>query len=94
MSPSGQAETDFSNLALGGILWDANGHSLALINEKEVKVGDVVGDYRVKAIQRDAVMLDKDGESLVLRITFDEQTAPTPAKGAPTQPKKVKGKGR
>ena len=60
-----------STPVLYGILWDAGGDSIALINDAEVRVGDAVGDYRVKAIRQDAVVLDNEGEPLVLQITFE-----------------------
>src|SRR3989338_2147352 len=31
---------------LSGVVWDPGGHSVALINNQEVKVGDLVGLYR------------------------------------------------
>ena len=60
-----------SSLSLLGILWDARGSSLALINDSEVKVGDMLGDYQVAEIRQDAVVLMRDGEPLVLQITFE-----------------------
>lgn len=63
---------DFSSPVLLGIVWDPNGHSIALINDTEAKVGDVLGDYRVDEIRKDAVVLMRDGEPLVLTITFED----------------------
>ena len=60
-----------SKPVLYGILWDPTGHSIALINDAEVKQGDRVGDYEVKEIQHDAVVLDDGGEPVVLTIAFD-----------------------
>ena len=56
---------------LYGILWDPGGHSLALINDVEAKVGDVVGDYQVKEIRRDAVVLSSGGGPVVIQISFE-----------------------
>jgi len=56
---------------LYGILWDAGGRSIALINEKEVTVGDAVAGYQVKAIRPDAVVLEAEGEVVELRIMFE-----------------------
>ena len=56
---------------LYGILWDPEGHSIALINDGEVKVGDSVGGYRVKEIRQDAVVLTSGGVPVVLEIAFD-----------------------
>ena len=57
---------------LRGILWDPSGRSIALINDMEVNVGDLIGGYRVDAIRQDAVVLTVDGgEPLVLQLEFD-----------------------
>ena len=56
---------------LYGILWDPGGASLALINDAEVKVGDVIGTYRVAEIRPDAVVLNNGGAPVVLQISYD-----------------------
>lgn len=57
---------------LRGILWDPSGRSIALINDMEVNVGDLIGGYRVDAIRQDAVVLTVDGgEPLVLQLEFE-----------------------
>lgn len=61
-----------SSLMLSGILWDPSHHSIALINDQEVTVGDTIGGYQVTAIRQDAVVLARDGQSVVLRLAFDE----------------------
>ena len=68
-----------SKPVLYGILWDPGGNSIALINDGEVKVGDMVGEYRVKEIRNDAVVLDNGGEPVALTIAFDA----LPSKPAP-----------
>ena len=65
---------------LYGILWDPHGASLALINDSEVKVGDVIGTYRVTEIRQDAVVLANGSSPLVLQISFDTPP-PSGAKG-------------
>lgn len=64
---------DASLPLLGGILWDPAGRSIALLNEKETMVGDVVGGYRVAEIHEDQVVLEQEGRRVTLRITFEEQ---------------------
>ena len=66
-----------SKPVLYGILWDPAGRSIALINDTEVREGDRVGDYEVKDIQHDAVVLDNGGEPMVLRIAFDAPPKPS-----------------
>lgn len=54
---------------LQGILTDASGESLAVINEKIVKKGERVADNIIKAIEADSVLLQKDsGEEWTLRM--------------------------
>jgi len=72
-------------LQLGGILWDPGGHSIALINGTEVKLGETVEGYQVSEIRQDAVVLTRDGQQpVVLQISYDEPEAhaPTPQRGA------------
>ena len=68
-----------SKPVLYGILWDPGGHSLALINDVEVGVGQAVGTYQVAEIRRDAVVLTDGGQSIVLEINFEVPTAPPEA---------------
>ena len=65
-----------SDLLLTGIVWDSAGGSFALINETEVAVGDTIGGYQVIEIQRDAVVLVRDGKPLMLQMSFGERTEP------------------
>ena len=61
-----------STPVLSGVLWDPKGQSIALIDDKEMKVGDRVADYRVLEIQQNSVVLGNDGgERMVLQITFE-----------------------
>jgi hypothetical protein len=61
-----------SKPVLYGILWDSGGQCLALINDTEVKVGDMVGEYQVTEIRKDAVVLTAGGESMVLELQFEK----------------------
>jgi hypothetical protein len=73
IAPSGgSARVTGAAPVLAGILWDPQGTSMALINETEVRVGDVIEGYDVVEIQEDAVVLQGgSGEPLVLRISFE-----------------------
>jgi hypothetical protein len=62
---------------LFGILWDPQGQSIALLNDGEAKVGDVVEGYKVLEITRDTVVLENGPEPIILQITFDEEPAPS-----------------
>ncbi len=68
----GLGQTDLSKPVLFGILWDQGGKSIALVNDMEAKVGDVIGPYRVVEIRPDAVILSDGGEPLVLTIAFED----------------------
>ena len=68
-----------SRPVLYGILWDPGGHSLALINDAEVNVGDTVAGYKVSEIRRDAVVLTNGGEPVVLQIAFEERPSDLPS---------------
>lgn len=56
---------------LYGIVWDAGGKSIALLNGAEAKVGDTIEGYRVIEIRHDAVVLNSGGDPVVLQINFD-----------------------
>lgn len=71
--PSSSEPVDLSLPLLGGVLWDSAGRSIALLNDKEAMVGDMVGGYRVAEIHSDYVVLDQDGRQVTVRITFDQQ---------------------
>ena len=74
--------TESSKPVLYGVLWDSGGNSIALINDGEARVGDMVGDYRVVEIREDAVVLANGGEPVVIRLAFE--TPPKTAPGAAT----------
>ena len=56
---------------LYGILWDPQGQSIAMINDTEVNVGQMVGAYEVLEIRKDAVVLSAGGDPLVLQLSFE-----------------------
>lgn len=61
-----------SNPALRGILWDPKGHSIALIEDVEARVGDRIGEFRVIEIRREAVVLaPEEGEPFVVELPFE-----------------------
>ena len=78
----GQTRVSTDLPVLVGILWDPGGRSLALLNEQEVAVGDTIDDFLVAEIRRDAVVLMRGGEPVVLEISFEEPSAPEEPSGA------------
>ncbi|MCI0561609.1 MAG: pilus assembly protein PilP, partial [Nitrososphaera sp.] len=63
---------------LYGVLWEVGGRSIALINDVEARVGDMIGEYKVVEIREDAVVLESGGESVVLKISFDKPPSLSP----------------
>ena len=70
LSGTGSGAVSTGEPTLHGILWDPNGHSLALIDDTEVKVGDTVAGYQVTEIRQDGVVL-KNGEKSVVLTVFE-----------------------
>lgn len=62
-----------ATLTLQGIVWDPAGESVALIDDREVKVGDRVDDYQVVEIRHDAVVLVREGTALTLTFSLEER---------------------
>ena len=58
-------------LTLQGIVWDPAGESFALINDREVQIGNTVGDYQVAEIRHDAVVLVQEGTALTLTMSLE-----------------------
>ena len=78
-----QSATNEKGLAvlpvLHGILWDAGGHSLAIIDDVEVQAGQVVRGYQVVEIRRDAVILDRNGKHITVPLNVEEHPSTTKA---------------
>ncbi|MEW5924378.1 MAG: hypothetical protein AB1746_10355, partial [Candidatus Zixiibacteriota bacterium] len=56
---------------LGGILYDINSPS-AIINKKIVRDGDIINGARVVQIEKESVILDKDGLQFTLTIAKEK----------------------
>lgn len=56
-------------LSLSGILWDPQGKSSALINNKMVTVGKAIYGFIIKDIAKDSVTLYKDGKEYIIRLS-------------------------
>jgi len=50
------------DVRLEGLIYDENGSSLAIVNGAVARIGDTVRGYRVIKIEKDKVVLMKDGE--------------------------------
>ena len=62
------ADMTVTDMNLEGIMVDAKGNNLAIINGKVVKALDVVGGFRVEAINADAVELAKNKEHFTVKL--------------------------
>ena len=62
----GQGST--TNLSLKGIIWDPD-NPLAVINEQTVGIGDNFGDFKIKQIRQESVVLGKDNSELELKLS-------------------------
>ena len=63
----GPASTS-SDSHLEGIVYDEDDNSLAIIDGEIVTVGDVVGGMRILEIQKDGVIIQKDGQLREIKL--------------------------
>ncbi len=56
------------DMILEGIVADAQGNNVAVVNGKIVKTGDMIGPYAVAAVRLDNVELVKDGQHSIVRL--------------------------
>ena len=62
------ADLTINDMTLEGVLADAGGKNLAIVNGKVVKVSDWIGSYQVGTITRDHVELRKGQEQFTLKL--------------------------
>jgi len=60
-------------LNLEGIVWSKSGDSYAIIGGSVVRAGDILGDYKVKTIEKTRVILDRGGEESVINLRGEEE---------------------
>lgn len=65
-------DLSIDDLALEGIIFDAQQNSLAIINGKIVKVNDKMGLFTVSRIEQNRVILHKGQESFFLELKKEE----------------------
>ena len=61
-----------SDMVLEGVVVEPTGESVAVINGNIVKLGDQVGMFVIKAIQKNSVLLEKGQEIFTLKIKKEE----------------------
>src|SRR4051812_11985440 len=57
-----------NDISLEGVVVDAKGNNLAILNGKIVKAGDLVGGYTIDSISNNHVELTKGQEHLTIHI--------------------------
>ena len=72
-SPSGvlilyDSDVTATDMNLEGLVIDAKGNNLAILNGKVIKINDQIGPYTVKAIANDHVDLVKGQERLTVKL--------------------------
>ncbi len=60
-------------LNLEGIVWSKSGDSYAIVGGSVVRAGDILGDYKVKTIEKTRVILDRGGEESVINLRGEEE---------------------
>ncbi len=62
------ADLSVTDLKLEGVMMDAGGQNLAIVNGKIVKAMDKIGPYVVESITVDHIELSKDQEKFALHL--------------------------
>ena len=60
-------------LTLEGIVWSKSGDSYAIVGGSVVRAGDLLGDYKVKNIEKTKVILERGGEESVINLRGEEE---------------------
>lgn len=68
-----EAEEQNSSLALEGIIYDPSGYSYAIVNGTVVKIGDKIADYEVLKIEKNKVVLIKEGQVYGVELKKEEE---------------------
>jgi type II secretory pathway component PulC len=73
MLPELRPITTNVELNLEGIVWSSSGDSYAILGGSVVRAGDMLGDYKVKTIEKTRVILDRGGEESVINLRSEEE---------------------
>lgn len=71
--PEARPVTANVDLSLEGIVWSRKGDSYALIGGSVVRAGDMLGDYKVKVIEKTRVILERGVEQSVIDLRSEEE---------------------
>jgi hypothetical protein len=59
---------EISNLKLEGIIWAEKPPRFAVINDVNVTEGDIICGFKVEEIQKDKVILDREGNRYIIEL--------------------------
>jgi len=71
--PEYHPATTAVTLNLEGIVWSEEGDSYAIISGAVLRVGEMIGDYTVKKIERSRVILTRAGEVFTINLRGEEE---------------------
>ncbi len=71
--PEVRPATTTVELNLEGIVWSGKGDSYAILGGSVVRAGDLLGDYKVKAIEKSRVILERGNEESVINLRSEEE---------------------
>lgn len=71
--PEYRPATTAVTLNLEGIVWSDKGESYAIISGVVLRVGEMIGDYTVKKIERSRVILTRAGEDSIINLRGEEE---------------------
>lgn len=57
--------SDSASVHIEGIIYDPRNVSIAVVNGESYKVGDSLGGYIIKSIQKNSVVFEQDGEQKI-----------------------------
>ncbi|MCR4336282.1 MAG: hypothetical protein NUV91_00545 [Candidatus Omnitrophica bacterium] len=61
-----------TDLVVEGIVSDAAGKNVAIINGQILKIGDPIGAYTIKSIESDGITIEKGQEIMTLKIKKED----------------------
>ncbi|MBU2541042.1 MAG: hypothetical protein KJ593_03975 [Candidatus Omnitrophica bacterium] len=64
-----QAQTEIADINLEGIIFDAQGRSLAVINGDVIAENEFVGEFQLKEIKKDKIILQNGQKTYIIELT-------------------------
>lgn len=67
-----ESRGEFEDIRLEGIIYDEKGLSYAIINSNIVKTGDTFGDVMILKIEKNRVVVSKNGQILAVELEEED----------------------